>query len=177
MQPAPIKPDSTAIKQYHTILKEAERQHALHEGNVRGAFETLLRDTAKLRGWELVMEVSEPRGEHAIRYDGTVRDANRLPHGWWEAKDTRDDLDVEIRKKRERGLWQNRIQFYAERIDSIPTESFVLRVQAFVTRLSSSNYYFPIINCEKGQKVCSTKKTCSIFCGVSLFSIPIYHIQ
>ncbi len=48
-------------------------------------------------------------GSHAgvsartIRPDGTLRDANSLPRGYWEAKDTADDLDAEIVKKAARG--------------------------------------------------------------------------
>ena len=33
------------------------------------------------------------------RPDGTLRDSFNLPRGYWEAKDTKDDLHVEIRKK------------------------------------------------------------------------------
>jgi len=35
--------------------------------------------------------------------DGTLRDAFNLRHGYWEAKDTHDDLDVEISNKIEKG--------------------------------------------------------------------------
>ncbi len=38
-----------------------------------------------------------------IRPDGTIRDANSLPRGYWEAKDTSDDLDAEIVKKAAKG--------------------------------------------------------------------------
>lgn len=31
-----------------------------------------------------------------VHTDGTVKDAIRLEHGWWEAKDTDDVLDEEI---------------------------------------------------------------------------------
>ena len=34
-----------------------------------------------------------------MRPDGTVRDSNSLPRGYWEAKDTNDDLDTEIKRK------------------------------------------------------------------------------
>ena len=37
-----------------------------------------------------------------MRPDGTLRDRWQLPHGYWEAKDGSDDLEVEIRRKRER---------------------------------------------------------------------------
>ncbi|MBZ0281175.1 MAG: N-6 DNA methylase [Anaerolineae bacterium] len=101
---AGIKPDSAAIKQYYQMLEGAEGQDALHEGNVRRAFETLLRETARdAKKWELVTEQSERRAGTLVRYDGVLRDQWRLPHGYWEAKDTHDDLDTEIRKKRDRG--------------------------------------------------------------------------
>ncbi len=94
------------------MLDDASGQAALHEGNVRRAFETLLRTTAKeQKGWELVTEVSERREHNAVRYDGTLRDSNRLPHGWWEAKDSSDDLESEIRRKRERGYRFDNIIF------------------------------------------------------------------
>src|SRR5690606_26620561 len=35
--------------------------------------------------------------------DGTLRDANTLPCGYWEAKDSADDLNAEIQKKLARG--------------------------------------------------------------------------
>ena len=99
-----LKPDSPAVRQYYLMLKEAEGQDALHEGNVRRAFETLLRETAKpVTGWELVTEVSQRREANAVRYDGVLKDSWTLEHGYWEAKDTRDDLDTEIRKKIARG--------------------------------------------------------------------------
>ncbi|MBL8120525.1 MAG: N-6 DNA methylase, partial [Anaerolineae bacterium] len=83
-----------------------------HEGNVRRAFESLLRETAKeAKGWELVTEQTERREANAVRYDGTLRDGNRLPHGWWEAKDSSDDLDNEIRRKKDRGYRFDNIIF------------------------------------------------------------------
>jgi Type ISP restriction-modification enzyme, coupler domain len=107
-----IKADAPAIQQYYTTLKEAEGQGALHEGNVRAAFENLLRETAKdQKGWILVNELGERRESNRVEYDGVLRDTNRLPHGWWEAKDTSDDLDAEIRKKRERGYRFDNIIF------------------------------------------------------------------
>ena len=35
--------------------------------------------------------------------DGTFQDGNFLRRGYWEAKDTSDDLDAEILKKRQKG--------------------------------------------------------------------------
>jgi len=47
----------------------------------------------------LIPELSHSAKTGAIRPDGTVRDGNYLPRGYWEAKDTSDDIDAEIRKK------------------------------------------------------------------------------
>ena len=38
--------------------------------------------------------------------DGTVKDALRMARGYWEAKDTHDDLDAEIQAKFNRGYPQ-----------------------------------------------------------------------
>ena len=43
--------------------------------------------------------------------DGTVLHDIRVPLGWWEAKDTNDDLDEEIAKKFRRGYPQDNIIF------------------------------------------------------------------
>jgi predicted helicase len=98
-----VKLTTSAIAAYHAMLAGSAAQGALHEGNVRNAFERLLEDTAKAKGWTLVSEYSDKGSGNRIRYDGVLRDQYRLPHGYWEAKDTGDDLAVEIRKKIERG--------------------------------------------------------------------------
>ncbi len=99
-----IKPNNPAIDAYYATLKSLEKQQVSHEGGVRRAFGELLKDTAKARKWVLVEELSEKskRNQRSIRLDGTLRDQWRLPHGYWEAKDTDDDLDVEIGKKRQK---------------------------------------------------------------------------
>lgn len=94
-----IKPTHRAIKAYYDTLKQYAGQDITHETAVRSAFQNLLADVAKLRGWTLIPELSHPAQGGAIRPDGTIRDGNYLPRGYWEAKDTADDLDAEIRKK------------------------------------------------------------------------------
>ena len=100
-----IKPDDKAIDSYYATLKSLQKQRVTHEGGVRRAFGELLKDTARTRKWVLVEELSEKtkRNQRSIRLDGTLRDQWRLPHGYWEAKDTDDDLDVEISAKRDKG--------------------------------------------------------------------------
>ena len=62
----------------------------------------MLNETAKARKWTLIEELSEKAKRRTIRLDGVLRDDWHLPHGHWEAKDSDDDLDSEIRRKRER---------------------------------------------------------------------------
>ena len=43
--------------------------------------------------------------------DGTVKDVLRMTRGYWEAKDTHDELDKEIQKKLNAGYPRNNIIF------------------------------------------------------------------
>ncbi len=101
-----IKPDDKPLKDYYKNLKDLrEVQNIQHEGGTRRAFGTLLSDIAKKQKWTLVEEVSiqSSNSNRWIRPDGTLRDQWQLPHAWWEAKDSHDDLDFEIEKKRASG--------------------------------------------------------------------------
>ena len=53
---------------------------------------------------------SRPAGT-GIRPDGTVKDSLRMARGYWEAKDTHDDLDAEIQAKFNRGYPSDNILF------------------------------------------------------------------
>ena len=96
-----IKPTDAAIRNYQTTLQRLKQQQGVeHEGGLRRAFGDMLRVTARKRDWTLIEELRVSGGR--VRPDGTLRDRWQLPHGYWEAKDGRDDLEVEIRRKRER---------------------------------------------------------------------------
>ncbi|MFB3921582.1 MAG: type ISP restriction/modification enzyme [Terriglobia bacterium] len=107
----PISPSHRAIRRYYENVAALRDQHVFDEMNVRSAFEMLLADAAKLKGWTLIPELSEKSGGSLVRPDGTIRDANSLPRGHWEAKDTKDDLAAEIKKKASRGYPLNNIIF------------------------------------------------------------------
>ncbi|MBI5759372.1 MAG: N-6 DNA methylase, partial [Planctomycetales bacterium] len=53
--------------------------------------------------WNLVPKLSVKSGGRNIIPDGTLRDEFNLRRGYWEAKDTHDDLTVEISKKTAKG--------------------------------------------------------------------------
>jgi predicted helicase len=99
----PISPTNRSVRTYYERVAALRDQRVLTEMSVRSAFESLLADTAKLKGWTLIPELSGKSGGALIRPDGTLRDRNSLPRGYWEAKDTQDDLPTEIKKKIVRG--------------------------------------------------------------------------
>ena len=70
-----------------------------HEGALRSAFQNLLAETGRRTGWTLIPELASG----SIRPDGTFRDEYFLNRGYWEAKDTNDNLETEIQKKIAKG--------------------------------------------------------------------------
>jgi len=106
-----ITPKTAAIKLYFAKRAEIAKQNVVHELAVREAFKGLLEQTAGSHGWTLVIEQSVEGVQRRITPDGTLRDANTLPRGYWEAKDTGDDLNAEIDKKFARGYPKSNIIF------------------------------------------------------------------
>ncbi len=95
-----IKPTHKPIKQYYAELKEYERLGEQNEGTVRAAFQSLLQHYSRQADLTLLCEKSHYTPEkRRITPDGEVIDTFKLPFGYWEAKDTQDDLYVEADKK------------------------------------------------------------------------------
>ncbi|MHB0939291.1 MAG: type ISP restriction/modification enzyme [Armatimonadota bacterium] len=85
-----------AIENYYAVLDELAQKQVSHEQGLRPAMQNLLATVGKKVGWTLVPEQRLPNGKVP---DGTLRDTFLLPRGYWEAKDTADDLDNEVKKK------------------------------------------------------------------------------
>ncbi|MYC08218.1 MAG: N-6 DNA methylase [Chloroflexi bacterium] len=81
-----------------------------NELSVRRAFENCLNSYCRehREDFELVAERPTVRG---VIPDGTVRDVLLMARGYWEAKDTHDDLDAEIQAKFNRGYPTDNIIF------------------------------------------------------------------
>ena len=95
-----IKPTHKPIKQYYAELQEYDSIGAAHEGAVRTAFQNLLQHYCRQADLILVCEKTHYTPEkRRITPDGEVVDTFGLPYGYWEAKDTQDDLYVEADKK------------------------------------------------------------------------------
>src|SRR5713226_9207214 len=99
-----LSPSDPIIKAYFSDLQRLKGEQQIeYEQGLRGPFQTLLDKAAKKRGWTLVPELSTYSGGKRVVPDGTVRDEFRLARGWWEAKDTSDQLAAEIQKKLKAG--------------------------------------------------------------------------
>ena len=99
------------IEQYRTKLRELiEFGGSDNEQNIRRAFENCLDAYCREggRNFYLIAERSTPSG---ARPDGTVVDSLRQARGFWEAKDSHDDLDAEIQKKFNAGYRLENIVF------------------------------------------------------------------
>jgi len=94
-----IAPTHKAFDAYETTLADYRDRKVSNEGAVRFAFQTLLTTLAPAR-WNVLGEQTLANG---IRPDGVLKDGYNLTRGYWEAKDTGDDLDEEIRKKIAKG--------------------------------------------------------------------------
>ena len=106
-----ITPTHRSIRRYYESVAALRDQGVLNEMSVRSPFESLLQETARLKDWTFIAELSGKSGGAIIRPDGTLRDRNSLPRGYWEAKDTQDDLDTEIKRKIARGYPLSNIIF------------------------------------------------------------------
>jgi hypothetical protein len=102
------------IQKYLNDLSDLKKVSGSHrESVVREAFKTLLKDWGKGEGLLFIPEYEHTTAMDERRYvDGALVEPQlRLPVGYWEAKDTKDDLDAEIAKKFRRGYPQDNIIF------------------------------------------------------------------
>ena len=108
-----LKPTQKAVKDYYDELAGLGKLYLFNEGAVSPAFASLLRTCARQYDWTLAEQFSLRRGESTIRADGALLDAFKLVHGIWEAKDTKDDLDVEVKRKFDLGYPKDNTLFQA----------------------------------------------------------------
>ena len=95
-----IKPTHKPIRNYYAELDRYAQHGAENEGTVRAAFQNLLQHYCHQSNLTLLCEKSHYTPEkRRITPDGEVVDTFGLPHGYWEAKDTHDDLYTEADKK------------------------------------------------------------------------------
>ena len=99
------------IDLYYDKLSELIEYGGLaNEENIRWAFQNCLAAYCSEHPERLVL-VPELRSNRSNKPDGTILDSLRMTRGLWEAKDTHDDLDREIRNKLGQGYSSDNILF------------------------------------------------------------------
>jgi predicted helicase len=108
-----LKPAHKAVTTYYDALTRFEKLGVKHETAVRSAFQELLEHCARQFDWKLVPEYALKRkGKADAKADGALLDNYGLNHGLWEAKDSADDLDKEIKIKFAIGYPKQNILFW-----------------------------------------------------------------
>ena len=104
-------PSYPHIDQYRADLQRfVEFGGSDNEQSIRRAFAVCLDSYCRDHREKLAL-VDELDAGSRNRPDGTVKDSLRMARGYWEAKDTHDDLDAEIQAKFNRGYPRDNIVF------------------------------------------------------------------
>ena len=150
MQRLELKPTHKPVQNYYSALRQFDDLGVTHETAVRSAFQGLLDHCARQHDWTLVpeWEIRRPR-QHPLRVDGALLDNFRLTHGYWEAKDIRDDLPKEARKKFDLGYPRDNILFQTPRRallfqnDTLAFDADLTRPPALIDALNAFFSYTP----------------------------------
>ncbi|MYF80025.1 MAG: N-6 DNA methylase, partial [Chloroflexi bacterium] len=98
------------IDRYYTELEDIiQFGGSDNELNIRPAFQNCLSQYCSDHREKLVL-IPELASQGGVP-DGTVKDTLRMARGYWEAKDTHDDLDAEIQAKLNQGYPRDNILF------------------------------------------------------------------
>ncbi|TAF34385.1 MAG: DNA helicase [Oscillatoriales cyanobacterium] len=109
-----LKPTHQPVKAYYNALGQFAKLGISHELAVKDAFADLLKSCCQQFGWTLVPEKEMKIGNNKrIRVDGELVRADSLRHGIWEAKDTHDKLEREVKQKFAVGYPKDNIIFQA----------------------------------------------------------------
>jgi predicted helicase len=111
-----LKPTHKAVVAYYASLAKFAKLGVKHESAVRSAFAALLEHAAGQFDWKLVPEYAVRRKTgKPLKADGAILDNFSLTHGIWEAKDSDDDLEKEIKAKFAVGYPKDNILFQEPR--------------------------------------------------------------
>ncbi|HEV2594217.1 MAG TPA: type ISP restriction/modification enzyme [Sphingomicrobium sp.] len=101
------------IQRYLDELSDLRRLSGTErETVVREAFKSLLKGWGRSHELKFIPEYPLTTANNDKRYiDGALVDPVRIPFGYWEAKDSKDNLDKEIERKFRRGYPQDNIIF------------------------------------------------------------------
>lgn len=126
-----IKPNHKPILEYYKALETYSKHGITHETAIKNAFQSVLTHCCKQMNLDFIEEYPYIRLQrHKARIDGAFLDKFTVPQGYWEAKDSNDDLAKEVVKKFEIGYPRDNIIFQApERAIIYQGSTFVLDEQ------------------------------------------------
>jgi predicted helicase len=108
-----LKPTHAAVKNYYAALNQVGQLHFSNEAQVSDAFAKLLADCGRKLHLTFIPQFPIQRARTRVIVDGALLDTFHLAHGYWEAKDEKDDLDREIKAKLDKGYPRDNIIFQA----------------------------------------------------------------
>jgi predicted helicase len=108
-----LKPTHAAVKNYYAALHQVGQLHFNNEAQVGDAFAKLLADCGRKLHLTFIPQFPIQRAKTRVVVDGALLDTFHLAHGYWEAKDEKDDLDLEIKSKLDKGYPRDNIIFQA----------------------------------------------------------------
>ena len=108
-----VNPNDRLLAQYYDSLKELRDKGIRDEGSLSICFSTLLTKLGKRRNLTLVnqYQIRLKNSNSYIKPDGALIDEWKRPYALWEAKDTKDNLDIEIENKKADGYPLDNIIF------------------------------------------------------------------
>lgn len=107
-----LRANHKQIKDYYLALDMYSKHGMTHETAIRNAFQALLIYSCKQMKLDFIEEFPYIRlNKHKARIDGAFIDKFTVPQGYWEAKDSQDDLAKEVVKKFELGYPKDNIIF------------------------------------------------------------------
>lgn len=108
-----LKPNHKAVTEYYEAISNLSSHGAFNESAVSPSFATLLKHCAGQFNWTLIEKYAFKAEKSTLFIDGALVDNFNLVHGYWEAKDTEDDLGNEVKKKFTAGYPKDNIIFQA----------------------------------------------------------------
>jgi predicted helicase len=111
MRSLDLKPNHKAVKLYYETLAKYSEAGESKELTVKDAFADLLKYCCQKFGWMLIQEKRVTlANKKSIQLDGSL-EYDGLRYGIWEAKDSKDNLEKEVKEKFKKGYPKDNILF------------------------------------------------------------------
>src|SRR5437870_2339610 len=137
-----LKPTHATVKAYYAALNQFGQLHFDNEAQVSDAFAKLLSDCGRKLHLTFIPQFPIERAKNRVIVDGALLDTFHLAHGYWEAKDGKDDLEREIKAKLDKGYPRDNIIFQA------PERAILYQAGARIAEedISKPDYLVQIVN-------------------------------